>query len=91
VVFDKDITDLLPALVDSYSVSSDEVKKLTEKDLNLMQLISEGYSNKEIAEKQFMGEGTVRNYISTILDKLQLRDRTQLAVFYIRHCEQERK
>ena len=42
--------------------------------------------NREIAEKLYLSEGTVRNYISTILDKLKLRDRTQLAVFYYKNC-----
>ena len=41
-----------------------------------------GLNNREIAEQLYLSEGTVRNYISTILDKLSLRDRTQLAVFY---------
>ncbi|MBQ8413588.1 MAG: response regulator transcription factor, partial [Lachnospiraceae bacterium] len=36
-------------------------------------------------EKLFLSEGTVRNYISTILEKLQLRDRTQLAIFYYKN------
>ena len=44
-----------------------------------------GYSNKEIAAEMYLGEGTVRNYLSSILDKLQLRDRTQVAVFYYKH------
>ena len=42
-----------------------------------------GLSNKEIAAKLFLSEGTVRNYISKILDKLQLRDRTQLAIWAV--------
>ena len=47
--------------------------------------MAEGLSNKEIAEKLFLSEGTVRNYISVILEKLALRDRTQLAVFYYKN------
>ena len=39
----------------------------------------------EIAEKMYLGEGTVWNYLSVILEKLELRDRTQLAIFYYRH------
>ena len=42
-----------------------------------------GEKEREIADELFLSEGTVRNYISTILEKLSLRDRTQLAVFYL--------
>ena len=41
-----------------------------------------GKSNREIAGELFLSEGTVRNYISSVLDKLSLRDRTQLAILY---------
>ncbi len=47
--------------------------------------MAKGCSNKEIADALFLSEGTVRNYLSGILDKLELRDRTQLAVFYYHH------
>ncbi|MCB6423285.1 response regulator transcription factor, partial [[Clostridium] scindens] len=40
-------------------------------------------SNREIAEKMIFTEGTIRNYLSIILEKLQLRDRTQLAIWYL--------
>lgn len=53
-----------------------------EKDI--MRLISEGYSNKEIAEKIFLSQGTVKNKITDILSKLNLRDRTQIAIFYLK-------
>jgi DNA-binding NarL/FixJ family response regulator len=61
---------------------------ITEKEYQVIQLVSEGYSNKEIAERIFLSEGTVRNYLSQILEKLELRDRTQLAIFYIRHTNE---
>ena len=51
----------------------------------LITLVADGYSNREIAEKMYLSEGTVRNYLSNILEKLDLRDRTQLAVFYYQH------
>ena len=49
----------------------------------VIQQVGFGLSNKEIAAKLFLSEGTVRNYISKILDKLQLRDRTQLAIWAV--------
>ena len=57
---------------------------LTEKEVEIITLVANGLSNKEISEALFLSEGTVRNYISVILEKLNLRDRTQLAIFYYR-------
>lgn len=57
---------------------------LTEREYDLCGLVAEGLSNKEIAERLFLSEGTVRNYLTAVLEKLQLRDRTQLAVFFLR-------
>lgn len=57
---------------------------LSHREIEIIKLVSEGLSNKEIAETLYLGESTVKNYISTILDKLNLRDRTQLAVFYLK-------
>lgn len=58
---------------------------LNEKEFEIMQLVAEGLNNKEIALSLFLSEGTVRNYLSGILEKLELRDRTQLAIYYYRH------
>lgn len=58
---------------------------LNDKEIRIIELVAEGLSNKEIAAALFLGEGTVRNYFSTILEKLDLRDRTQLAVFYYKN------
>ena len=55
---------------------------ISDKEREIMELVALGLSNKEISEKIFLGEGTIRNYISNLLDKLELRDRTQLAVYY---------
>ena len=55
---------------------------LTERENQVLSLIAAGLSNSEIASKLYLSQGTVRNVVSVILEKLDLRDRTQLAVFY---------
>ncbi|HEY2492022.1 MAG TPA: response regulator transcription factor [Paenibacillus sp.] len=58
---------------------------LTKAEISIVSYISEGLSNKEIAQKLFLSEGTVKNYITDILSKLELRDRTQIAILYLKH------
>lgn len=55
---------------------------LTDRESDILLLVAEGLNNKEISERLFLSEGTVRNYISIMLEKLSLRDRTQLAIYY---------
>lgn len=61
------------------------LKELTERENQLLRLVADGLNNKEIADILFLSEGTVRNYVSALMEKLQLRDRTQLAVYYYKH------
>lgn len=56
--------------------------KISEKEFEVIELIALGLNNKEISAKLYLSEGTIRNYISNILLKLKLRDRTQIAIFY---------
>ncbi len=56
--------------------------QISEKEFEVIELIAQGLNNKEISAKLFLSEGTIRNYISSILLKLELRDRTQIAIFY---------
>jgi DNA-binding NarL/FixJ family response regulator len=49
----------------------------TEREIAILRLLAGGYSNKEIARALFLAEGTVKNYVSDILDKLETRDRTR--------------
>jgi len=56
--------------------------ELTERENEVLSLVATGLSNSEIAAKLFLSQGTVRNTVSAILEKLNQRDRTQLAVYY---------
>ena len=89
-VFGNEITEKLPNILtpdkkpeaegfdySSYGLSSQEY--------DIICCIAEGLSNKEIADKLYLSEGTVRNYISSILSKLELRDRTNIAIFFYKH------
>lgn len=83
VVMDTVISE---ALLTNTSVEKEEsfdAKKwgLTTREVELIAQVAKGLSNKEIAQTLFLSEGTVKNNISTILSKLELRDRTQLVIF----------
>lgn len=58
---------------------------LTPREIDILKLVGEGKNNKEISEELALSVGTVKNHISQLLDKLNLRDRTQLAIFAIRN------
>lgn len=82
-VFGDEIVTRLPSILKESSSKKDyHTFGILEKEFDIIKLISKGLSNKEIANILFLSEGTVRNYISSILEKLSLRDRTQLAIFY---------
>ena len=81
-VFGDQIVSRLPDLIQRQTSFDYASCDINERELDIIRLIAEGFSNKEIASQLYLSEGTVRNYLSTILDKLNLRDRTQVAVFY---------
>ena len=58
---------------------------LTEQELRVLALISEGKTNREIAESLYLGEGTVRNYVSNILGKLGVSNRAEAAAYAVEH------
>lgn len=64
-------------------IHDEDLPNLSDTEWKIIQQVSQGLSNKAIAEILKFTEGTIRNYLSVILDKLQLRDRTQLAIWYI--------
>ena len=64
-------------------VNNENIDKIGKTELKIIQQVERGLSNKEIAQILFLSEGTVRNYLSIILSKLELRDRTQLAIWAV--------
>ena len=92
-VFGDEIIEQIPRIIGSDSgtpaTGGDAVDRLsavlTPQEISLVEQVADGKNNKEIAEALHFSEGTVRNYISTILEKLDLRDRTQLAVYYYKN------
>lgn len=64
------------------------ISGLTPAEGQIVRLIADGQSNKEIAASLFLSEGTIKNYITEILNKLELRDRTQIAIFYLKLLHQ---
>ena len=84
-VFGSEIITRLPDFLNSTSHFDYTSKGITEKEQEIIELVAEGLSNREIAGQLYLSEGTVRNYLSSILEKLTLRDRTLLAVFYYQH------
>ncbi|WEG36461.1 response regulator [Amygdalobacter nucleatus] len=88
-VYGNAISEKLPNLLQSTTNSKVEAKsvelaslRLTNSERQIIYCVANGLSNKEIAAELHFSEGTIRNYLSQILEKLELRDRTQLAIFY---------
>ncbi len=85
-VYGDEIMEKIPGLMGKRSSSvGTEHFNLNEKESIIIAQVANGLSNKEISEALFLSEGTVRNYISVVLEKLDLRDRTQLAIFYYKN------
>ena len=82
-VFGDNIINKLPSLYSSAPTL--EKYDLSEREIQVITKIADGLSNREIADILFLSEGTVRNYISVILEKLNLRDKTQIAIFYYKN------
>ncbi|MCR6109144.1 response regulator transcription factor [Bacillus sp. A301a_S52] len=75
---------MMPKLINQ-TISHEIDPTITPRELDIVKRVGEGRSNKEISEELGLSVGTVKNHISQILDKLELRDRTQLAIYAIRH------
>lgn len=81
-VFGSEIVTKLPDLLNKPREFDSAKLPLNQREKEVVELVAKGLNNREIADTLFLSEGTVRNYISTVLDKLELRDRTQLVIFY---------
>lgn len=86
-VFGCEIISKIPTLLQSTEEEKFKDSLLSDKELEIVEQIASGLSNREIAETLFLSEGTVRNYLSKILEKLELRDRTQLAIYYYKKIQ----
>lgn len=87
-VYGTEVMEKIPDLMKSSDAFDYSAYAISEKEYEIIILVADGLSNKEIATNLYLSEGTVRNYLSSILEKLELRDRTQLAVFYYQHKQQ---
>lgn len=85
VVFEKNVASSVSSMISDNKKKSYEEMGITKREFEIMSLVGDGLSNKEISKNLFLGEGTVRNYITVLLEKLNLRDRTQLAIYYLKN------
>lgn len=85
IVFEREVAGTISSMLKEEKKRADLDVELTPRELEILQLVADGLSNKEIAEKIFLSEGTTRNYVTGLLEKLNLRDRTQLAIFYLKN------
>lgn len=69
---------------DSTNKPTETATNLTERELDVTRLVAQGRSNRDIAKALFISEKTVKTHVSNILDKLNLKDRTQLAIYAIK-------
>lgn len=85
-VFQQDILSCIQDKIDMGKAEGDACfEGLSGREMEVVELIAEGYSNQEIADKLFLSNGTVRNHVSLILEKTGLTHRTQIAVRYLKH------
>lgn len=84
-VFQDDILRYIREKIDTQCGSNEIFELLSPRETEVVKLIAEGFSNQEIADKLYLSNGTVRNHISTILEKTGLEHRTQIAVMWLKN------
>lgn len=80
VVLDKIKCNLMGSKEDECKI---DTSLFTERELSIIALIAKGFSNKEISKQLFISEGTIANYITSVLGKTGLEHRTQIAIYYL--------
>jgi DNA-binding NarL/FixJ family response regulator len=88
VLHPKVITQIATHLADEHQPEIELIKSLSDRELAVLQLLTRGLQNHEIAASLCVSENTIRTHVSNILTKLELRDRTQAALFGVRFLEQ---
>ena len=86
VVFGNEIVETFTQLMKN-EPSIDNQASFSEREFAIIKEVAAGKNNKEIADALYLSDGTVRNYISQLLEKLGLRDRTQLAIYFYQHLQ----
>lgn len=88
---DTQIASFIFDVLKNMEKQKEEVKKtaedynITERERNVLKLVADGHSNTEIAEQLIISQNTVKNHIASILNKLALKDRTQIAIFALKN------
>jgi DNA-binding NarL/FixJ family response regulator len=86
-VLDPSASRLVMARLRERVASSDPVAALSDQEKRVLDLIGEGLTNRQIAERMFLAEKTVKNYVSSLLTKLGMQRRAQAAAFAVRHAD----
>ncbi|EHQ88494.1 response regulator transcription factor [Desulfosporosinus youngiae] len=87
IVLEREVANTLSSMLKESKKATPERLNISPREFEILKLVGEGLSNREIAESLNISEGTTRNYVTGLLEKLGFRDRTQLAIFFIRNCE----
>jgi len=87
IVLEREVANALSCMLREGKKLSPEGLDISPRELEILKLVGEGLSNREIAASLNLSEGTTRNYVTGLLEKLGFRDRTQLAIFYIKNIE----
>jgi two-component system, NarL family, response regulator DevR len=88
-ILDPSASSQVMARLRDHAAAADPVAALSHQEKRVLDLIGEGLSNRQIAERMFLAEKTVKNYVSSLLTKLGMQRRTQAAAFVVRHADNQ--